>query len=167
MPSTEFRASRYESAVLVIMYIVYAIFMSFDAILEKFFVENIRFLQDKVDCTDGIFPAQAQIEDTSSPVPITLSRKDFDLPPQGVVESNVPFRHSQMFRASPREPIFILVSIDGITHLTLILLTVFRASEKRFSISSYRKSVGELPATIREIFERNQKHGLFGSRKRI
>ncbi|XP_022664161.1 sodium/potassium/calcium exchanger 5-like isoform X3 [Varroa destructor] len=73
----------YEATILVACYFIYAIFMSFDAKLEAFFVKRFSFLQDRVDYPEGMFPAQATTQDASAPVPTTISTKEFDSAPQG------------------------------------------------------------------------------------
>ncbi|OQR79459.1 sodium/potassium/calcium exchanger-like [Tropilaelaps mercedesae] len=73
----------YEATVLVLSYLLYAIFMSSDAKLEKFFVERFTFLQDRVDYPEGMFPSVATIEDTSIPVTTTIANKRFDSTPAG------------------------------------------------------------------------------------
>lgn len=78
-----FFLDRYEATILVACYFIYAIFMSFDAKLEAFFVKRFSFLQDRVDYPEGMFPAQATTQDASAPVPTTISTKEFDSAPQG------------------------------------------------------------------------------------
>ncbi|XP_022704504.1 sodium/potassium/calcium exchanger 5-like isoform X2 [Varroa jacobsoni] len=103
----------YEATILVACYFIYAIFMSFDAKLEAFFVKRFSFLQDRVDYPEGMFPAQATTQDASAPVPTTISTKEFDSAPQGSL----------------------------------------RVTERRLSLNPYRKSIVELPPSVRVLLE--------------
>ncbi|XP_018497738.1 sodium/potassium/calcium exchanger 5 [Galendromus occidentalis] len=117
----------FESSLLVVMYFVYAIFMSFDTKLEKFFVENFKFLQDRVDYPEGMFPPQTQLEDTSVPVPTTIFTKEFDLSPPGTPGANAKRLNISPYRKS-------------IVELQPAVRAILEGQRRRMSLISMKRS---------------------------
>lgn len=67
----------WESMLLLLSYVVYAIIMTFDSKIETFFM-RFKFLRDEAQDPSGIFPAQTVRIDDSEPVPVAVLSVPFD-----------------------------------------------------------------------------------------